>query len=104
MSTTTKRELVERIADSTGEKSEVVQKIVQMLLDRIIAELGRGNRLELREFGVFKVRMNRARKGQNPKTLAPVQVPAKRRVAFKAGRLMKQAVMMPRSTPDTHTT
>lgn len=98
MSTITKKELIDQIADATGEKRVVVKKIVQTFLDSIIVELGRDNRLEFRDFGVFEVKQRRARKAQNPKTLAPVQVPPKRTVKFKVGRLMKQTLVSPRGS------
>jgi integration host factor subunit beta len=68
----------------------LVKKVVQQFLDEIVAELGRGNRLEFRDFGVFETKLRKARKAQNPKTLEPVAVPEKRTVKFKVGRLMKQ--------------
>jgi nucleoid DNA-binding protein len=67
-----------------------VKKVVQQFLDEIINELGQGNRLEFRDFGVFETKVRKARKAQNPKTLEPVEVPEKRTVKFKVGRLMKQ--------------
>ena len=88
--TTTKKELVARIAGLTGNKQVAVKKIIQTFLDQIIDELGKGNRLEFRDFGVFEPTMRAARMAQNPKTLEKVRVPAKRSVRFKAGRLMKQ--------------
>jgi len=45
--------------------------------------------LEFRDFGVFETKVRKARKAQNPKTLEPVEVPEKRTVKFKVGRLMK---------------
>ena len=90
MATITKKELIDRIADSTRERRVQVKKIVQQFLDEVIRELGRGNRLEFRDFGVFETRVRKARKAQNPKTLQPVEVPEKRTVKFKIGRLMKQ--------------
>ena len=89
MHTVTKKELVDRIADQTKNKRIVVKKIIQMFLDEIIAELGRGNRLEFRDFGVLETKERAARIAQNPKTLQRVQVPPKRTVKFKMGRLMK---------------
>ena len=50
----------------------------------------KGNRLEFRDFGVFNVKEQAARTGLNPKTMERVQVPAKRKVKFKMGRIMKQ--------------
>ena len=90
MHTVTKKELVDRIAEDTKSKHVLAKKIVQGFLDEIIEELSKGNRLEFRDFGVFEVRHRAARVAQNPKTLERVQVPAKRTVRFKAGRLMKQ--------------
>ena len=90
MATITKKELIDRIADGTQNKRVQVKKIVQQFLDEIVAELGKGNRLEFRDFGVFETKLRKARKAQNPKTLEPVEVPEKRTVKFKVGRLMKQ--------------
>ena len=90
MATITKKELIDRIADGTNARRVQVKRIVQQFLDEIIAELGTGNRLEFRDFGVFETKVRKARKAQNPKTLEPVEVPEKRTVKFKVGRLMKQ--------------
>ena len=98
MATITKKELVDRVADATQERPRLVKLVVQNFLDRIIVELGKDNRLEFRDFGVFQVRYCKARKALNPKTLAPVDVPPKRTVRFKAGRLMKEAVRL-KGTP-----
>ncbi|MFI5381330.1 MAG: HU family DNA-binding protein [Tepidisphaerales bacterium] len=90
MATITKKELIDRIADSARQRRVMVKKVVQQFLDEIISELGRGNRLEFRDFGVFETKLRKARRAQNPKTLQPVEVPEKRTVKFKIGRLMKQ--------------
>src|ERR1700760_743350 len=89
MATITKKELIDRIADQTKVKRVQVKKIIQQFLDQIVSELGSGNRLEFRDFGVFESKTRRARRAQNPKTLEPVEVPEKRTVKFKIGRLMK---------------
>lgn len=93
MATITKKELIDQIADATGQKRVVVKSIVQTFLNNIVVELGKGNRLEFRDFGVFEVKQRRARKAQNPKTLEEVWVPPKRTVKFKVGRLMKQTLV-----------
>jgi integration host factor subunit beta len=90
MHTVTKKELIDRIAETTRSKHVLVKKVVQNFLDEIIEELAGGNRLEFRDFGVFEARKRAARVAQNPKTLQRVQVPAKRTVRFKAGRMMKE--------------
>lgn len=93
MATVTKKELIDRISENTGSKRVLVKKIIQTFLDEMIDELGRGNRLEFRDFGVFESRTRRARTAQNPKTLDKVKVPPKRTVKFKVGRLMKQRLI-----------
>lgn len=90
--TTTKKELVNRIAEELGEKKVLVKDVIQHFLDAVIDELAAGRRLEFREFGVFEVRERAARVAQNPRTLDKVQVPAKRVVKFKVGRRMRQLV------------
>jgi integration host factor subunit beta len=90
MATITKKELIDRIADTTNTRRVQVKRVVQQFLDEIVNELGKGNRLEFRDFGVFESKVRKARKAQNPKTLQPVAVPEKRTVKFKVGRLMKQ--------------
>ena len=89
MATITKKELIDRISEKTNSKRVVVKRIVQSFLDEIIDELGNDNRLEFRDFGVFESKRRAARVAQNPKTLERVQVPPKRTVKFKVGRLMK---------------
>ena len=89
MATVTKKELIDRLADQSGLRRVVVKRIIQGFLDEIISELGTGNRLEFRDFGVFESKVRAARVAQNPKTLERVTVPSKRTVKFKVGRLMK---------------
>ncbi|MHC5024099.1 MAG: HU family DNA-binding protein [Planctomycetota bacterium] len=92
MATTTKKDLIDRIAEQTNQKRTAVKRTVQAFLDNVIEEIGRGNRLEFRDFGVFEIRDRAPRMAQNPKTLERVPVPAKKTVKFKVGRLMKEAL------------
>jgi integration host factor subunit beta len=92
MKTITKKELVNRIAERTGVTKVVAKEVIQAFLDMIINELAEGNRLEFREFGVFETKERAARRAQNPRTLEKVQVPAKRIVKFKVGRMMRKKV------------
>jgi len=90
MSTITKKELIGRIAENTDNKRAAVKPVIQSFLDEVISELTKGNRLEFRDFGVFEPRDCASRTAQNPKTLERIDVPAKRVVRFKMGRLKKQ--------------
>lgn len=96
MNTTTKKELIDRIAEDTRQKRASVKRTVQAFLDTVIDELAQGKRLELRDFGVFEIKQRAPRVAQNPKTLERVAVPAKKTVKFKVGRLMKEQVDEPK--------
>jgi nucleoid DNA-binding protein len=89
MATITKKELIDQIAEKTQAKRVLVKQIIQSLLDEITVHLCKGNRLEFRDFGVFETRTRAARTAQNPKTLERVNVPIKKTVKFKMGRLMR---------------
>ena len=88
----TKKEVVDRVAETNGATRVLVKAVVRQFFDEIITELAKGNRLEFRDFGVFDTKIVPARTAQNPKTLEKVEVPAKRRVVFKPGRLMREGV------------
>jgi nucleoid DNA-binding protein len=90
MATITKKELIDRIAEQTQAKRVTVKCIIQAFLDEMTRELCDNNRLEFRDFGIFETRTRAARVAQNPKTLARVEVAAKRTVKFKMGRLMRE--------------
>jgi nucleoid DNA-binding protein len=85
----TKKDLTDRIAESTGTRQTLVKAVVQAFFDEITSELARGNRLEFRDFGVFQTKITPARMAQNPRTQEKIHVPARRRIVFKPGRLMR---------------
>ena len=92
MPNVTRKELAHRIADSSGFGIGIVDNIVKTFLENIITEVGKGNRLEFREFGVFRVTTRRSWTAHDPRTLSPVRVPAKRVAKFKAGLTMLEVV------------
>ncbi|MDP3791996.1 MAG: HU family DNA-binding protein [Candidatus Omnitrophota bacterium] len=89
----TKKEIVLKIAEETGIKQIDVKKVVQKTLDQIVLALTKGETVELRNFGIFKVKTRKARVGRNPKTGVTVPIPEKRIVTFKSGMIMKKKVM-----------
>ena len=91
--TLTKRDLVLRICEDTGLVQQHVLDLVQRTFDHIIKALAKGEKVELRNFGIFEVRVRKARLGRNP-TAPDIKVPIPERCAvkFKAGREMRLAV------------
>ena len=100
MKTTTKKDLINRITESTGTRPTLVKRVVQHVLDDITSELAQGNRLEFRDFGVFETKTTPARMALNPRNLKKVRVPARRRVVFKPGRLMREGLNGAPQEPD----
>ncbi len=86
---TTKKDLINRIAESTASSHALVKAVVQQFFDEVTYELARGNRLEFRDFGVFDTKTTPARMAQNPRTVQKVEVPAKRRVTFRPGKSIR---------------
>ena len=89
----TKKDIVIKTAEDTDLKQIDVKKIVQRTLDHIVEALAKGETVELRNFGIFKVRSRKSRVGRNPKTGVEVPIPEKRIVSFKPGLVMKKRVM-----------
>ena len=88
----TKKDIVLKITDATGIKQVDVKKIVQKTFDVIVDALMQGDKVELRNFGVFKIKERRARFGRNPRTGQSVPVPPRKVGVFKSGLEMKQKV------------
>ena len=89
----TKKDIVIKIAEDTELKQIDVKRIVQRTLDHIVEALAKGETVELRNFGIFKVKTRKSRVGRNPKTGMTVPIPEKRIVSFKPGMVMKKRVM-----------
>jgi integration host factor subunit beta len=88
--TTTKSDLVDYIADRRPDiKKHHISDIVQMVMTGIGDALVRNERVELRDFGVFSPKERNARLGRNPRTGAPINVPATRVCGFKVGKELK---------------
>ena len=91
--TLTKRDLVLRICEDTGMVQQHVFDIVQRTLDHIVKALANGEKVELRNFGIFEVRVRKARIGRNPGAPGTeVPIPERSVVKFKAGREMRLGV------------
>ncbi|MBI4397858.1 MAG: HU family DNA-binding protein [Candidatus Omnitrophica bacterium] len=90
--TMTKKEIVIKVSDATNVKQTDVKRVVQKVLDTIVESLEKGDTVELRNFGVFKVKSRKGRIGRNPRTGEEVSVPEKKVVVFKPGLVLKYKV------------
>ena len=90
----TKRDLVVRISEETGLVQQDVLNVVQKTLDYISDAVTKGQKVELRNFGVFEVKVRKARVGRNPNAPeADVPIPPRAVVKFKPGKEMREAVL-----------
>ncbi len=91
----TKRDLVMQISRETGITQQEVFAVIQQTLDSITDALSTGQDVELRNFGVFEVRLTKSRVGRNPhKPEKDVIIPARATVKFKSGKVMRQRVLL----------
>ena len=91
----TKRDLVMQISKNTGIIQGEVFTVIQQTLDAITEALASGRDVEIRNFGVFEVRLTKSRTGRNPKQPEKdVVIPARATVRFKSGKVMTQRVRL----------
>jgi integration host factor subunit beta len=97
----TKAELVEDVARAAELTKKDAERLVEIVFESIIETLNHGEKIELRGFGSFRVRERGARRGRNPKTGDPVDIPAKRVPYFKPGKELKELINdeLPSSAP-----
>ncbi|MBD0373351.1 MAG: HU family DNA-binding protein [Pyrinomonadaceae bacterium] len=88
----TKADLVEDVARAAELTKKDAERLVEIVFESIIETLNKGEKIELRGFGSFRVRERGARRGRNPKTGDPVNIPAKRVPYFKPGKELKELI------------
>jgi len=90
-----KAELIEALSNEAGLTRSKAKDVVKTVFNTMANALAKGNRVEIRGFGSFKVKKYKGYKGRNPKTGEPIKVKAKKLPVFKCGRELKERV-------DTH--
>ncbi len=99
----TKKEIVKQISERIGLTQLKTKEIVQQTFDAIVDTLLEVGRIELRNFGVFEVKMRKARKARNPRTGERVDVEPKKVVTFKPGKEMEERVRRHARIPEPQT-
>lgn len=88
----TKAELIAKIAEETGITKSQADKVVNTLVEVVTDEIKTAGNMTLAGLGSFTVVRREARKGHNPKTMAPMDIPASNSVKFKSAKALKDAV------------
>ena len=92
MATITKKDLVAQISEESALTQVETARVIQLFLDSVIRSLASGNRIELRNFGIFEPKRRAPKKARNPRTGQTVEVPSRTVVAFKPGKVMRELV------------
>jgi len=87
-----KTELIAKIAEASSLTKKDSEAALNATLSAIEASLVSGEKVVLTGFGTFEVRNRKARKGHNPRTKEQIHIPAQKSPAFKAGKVLKEAV------------
>lgn len=87
-----KQKLIDKVTDITRLPRKHVEAVINEFLDVVIETLSLGDKVNLAGFGAFEARDRKGRKGVNPRTLQPTQIPTVRVAKFRAGKTMKEAV------------
>ena len=99
MTTYIKKDLVDRVVERTAVRHTDSARVIDALftsLREILAEAGPDCRIEIRDFGVFEVKMTKAKpKARNPRTNEIFYVPPRRKTHFRPGKLLKEALRRP---------
>ncbi len=93
MATMTKKKLISTISQDQGIHPNHVRNVIQNFLDATTEALAKGDRLELRDFGVLQVVERKPKIGRNPKNASvPIRIPARRAVKFTLGKRMRRLI------------
>lgn len=87
-----KNELIEAVAKATGSTKADASKSIDAIFNVITTQLKKGQEVRLVNFGTFLVAKRKATEGRNPRTGAPIKIPASKQPKFRAGKLLKEAV------------
>ncbi len=87
-----KTELIAAVAEKAGLQKKDADKAISAITSVIMEAVAAGDRVQIVGFGTFEVRTRCARKGRNPRTKEPIDIPASKLPVFKAGRSFKEIV------------
>ena len=87
-----KTEFINAVAEKSGLSKVDAKKAVEAFVETVSSELKEGGKVALLGFGSFSVAENSARKGVNPKTKQPIEIPARKSVKFKAGAELTEII------------
>lgn len=90
--TITLKNIAAEIADSQELSKKQMNAIMEEIVDHLVKNLKKGNRVRLAGLGILQVRKRAARMGRNPATGETIKIPAKKKIAFRAAKELKEAV------------
>ncbi len=89
----TKSDLIRIVAQRVNSKKKEIKLCINTIFDSMTQALANNEKIEIRGFGSFKTKVRQAKKGKNPKTGQPIDIPAKRIPSFRVGKELKQRLL-----------
>ena len=87
-----KTELIAAAAEKAGIAKKDAERVINAAIDTVIAELNKGERVQLSGFGIFETKEREERVGRNPRTKEAIEIPASRTPVFKPSKALKDTV------------
>ena len=87
-----KTELIAAVAEKVGMSKKAADAVVNAVIDTIVEEVAKEEKVQIVGFGTFEVRCRSERQGRDPRTNSPITIPASKVPAFKAGKAFKDAM------------
>ena len=87
-----KDNLIDQVTNTTRIAHKNVEEIINAFLEQIISHLSTGEKINLTGFGTFEAKDRKGRRGVDPRTLQPIEIPTVKVAKFRAGKTMKEAV------------
>ncbi len=87
-----KSELIQRLSENAGIVPKIAEIAVNTVFDAMTEALKKGDGIEIRGFGSFKVREYEGRSGNHPRTGSTIEIAPKRRPFFKVGKELRERI------------
>jgi nucleoid DNA-binding protein len=95
----TKQQFIEQVANTSGHTKAEVESIYEAIIETLSGVLAAGVKVDMRGLGVFEAKDMKARTGRNPATGESIEIPASRKVTFRAGKELKARLTGTRREP-----
>lgn len=91
--TVTLKNVAAELAEKHGMSKKETTELLESMVDNFVDHLKSGERVRIPKLGILEVKQMKARTGRNPQTGETIQIPAKKKVAFRVAKDLKDSVL-----------